>query len=374
MLDVETLLAEVSPDLPSGPDLEYDDAFSEMERAAQGKPEQQYGETVIEAEEPEWKEVKTHSLGVLARSKDLRAAVYLAQATLVEDGLASFRDGLAIVHGFMDRYWASLHPQLDPDDDNDPTIRANTLNGLCHNSVLDALRKTPLVAPRGMSVSYRDIALAKGEIAIPEGSNEEVLGLTAIDSIFADAELEGLSEVAKAASEALEHTQAIEAAMTEQVGSYDTCNLDALAKELASISKFLQAKVSGRTPVEALPEPTNETAAASPSGGSAAAPAPTGEINSREDAIRAIDRVCQYFERHEPSSPLPLLLRRAKRLSKKTFLDILKDISPEVVSQAEALGGVDAEDVFEEYSGTASMADSPPPTPQPPAQQTDEDY
>ena len=72
----------------------------------------------------------------------------------------------------------------------------------------------------------------------------------------------------------------------------------------------------------------------------AAAP---GEIRSREDVIRVLDRACEYFERNEPSSPVPLLLRRAKRLISKDFMEILKDLAPDGVSQAENVGGTSDE-------------------------------
>jgi len=53
-IDVESLAAEISPDAPCGANLEYDAALSELERIAQGKPEQQMGDTVIAAEEPDF--------------------------------------------------------------------------------------------------------------------------------------------------------------------------------------------------------------------------------------------------------------------------------------------------------------------------------
>ncbi|MEX0818732.1 MAG: type VI secretion system protein TssA [Pirellulaceae bacterium] len=361
--DVDALLVEVSPEEPCGPDLEYDEAFSEMERASQGKPEQQYGDTVIDAEEPQWSDVKAHAIQVLKRSKDLRAAVYLAKATLFEDGIVSFRDTLAIVRGYLERYWESVHPQLDPEDDNDPTIRANTLNGLCHVTVLDALRAKPLVTARGLRVSYRDIALAKGEMTLPEDSAEDILGMTAVNSVFESVDIAALNEIATAVSESLAHAQTIEAVMTEHVGAYDTCNLDPLTKVLVLIDKFLQEKVAARpatespiqTPAETSPNAAGtQSSAVGSSAGRATVPAFNGAINSREDAIRALDCICQYFERYEPSSPLPLLLRRAKRLSTKSFIEILKDISPDIVSQAEAMGGVDIQEASGGYSSEAA--------------------
>ena len=56
-VQLEALTAPISPDNPCGADLEYDPAFAELERAAQGKPEQQIGNTVVPAADPDWKAV-----------------------------------------------------------------------------------------------------------------------------------------------------------------------------------------------------------------------------------------------------------------------------------------------------------------------------
>ena len=72
------------------------------------------------------------------------------------------------------------------------------------------------------------------------------------------------------------------------------------------------------------------------------ASASSGEINSREDVIRILDRACQYYERHEPASPVPLLLRRARGLVHKDFLEIMRDLAPGGVQDVEKIKGPDA--------------------------------
>jgi type VI secretion system protein ImpA len=57
-----------------------------------------------------------------------------------------------------------------------------------------------------------------------------------------------------------------------------------------------------------------------------------------------MDKICGYFETYEPSSPVPLLLQRAKRLVSKSFLEVLRDVAPEGVSQASVVAGVPDED------------------------------
>ena len=63
-------------------------------------------------------------------------------------------------------------------------------------------------------------------------------------------------------------------------------------------------------------------------------------INSQEDVIRVLDMACEYFKRHEPSSPVPLLLQRAKGLVAKDFMEILRDLTPAGVTQAEEISGI----------------------------------
>ncbi|MBS1173145.1 MAG: type secretion system protein TssA, partial [Proteobacteria bacterium] len=60
----------------------------------------------------------------------------------------------------------------------------------------------------------------------------------------------------------------------------------------------------------------------------------SGEIRSREDAIRLLDKVCAYLDRNEPSNPAPLLIQRAKRLMTMSFVDIIRDMAPDGVEIA----------------------------------------
>jgi type VI secretion system protein ImpA len=66
-------------------------------------------------------------------------------------------------------------------------------------------------------------------------------------------------------------------------------------------------------------------------------------VNSRQDVIRLLDKICAYYQRHEPSSPVPLLLNRARRLVDKNFMEILEDLAPEGLGQARQVGGIENE-------------------------------
>jgi type VI secretion system protein ImpA len=84
------------------------------------------------------------------------------------------------------------------------------------------------------------------------------------------------------------------------------------------------------------------------------APAPSGRatgihsVDSRQDAIRAIELVCAYLERHEPTNPAQLLLRRAARVIDKNFLQLVKELAPDAVKEVSRVMGVDPSTVKDE--------------------------
>ena len=124
---VESLLSPISEARPSGDDLEYDPAFTALEADARPKEEQQFGDTVIPAVEPEWRVLIGNATELLGRSKDVRVAVLVLRAATRTQGIAGFSLGLTLLLELLERFWDTIHPQLDADDDNDPTMRLNAL-------------------------------------------------------------------------------------------------------------------------------------------------------------------------------------------------------------------------------------------------------
>jgi len=399
-------MAPISSDAPSGQNLEYDPEFAEMERAAQGTPEQQYGSTIIEGKEPEWDEVAKAANGLLKRTHDLRIALYLVRSSLKSSGWQAFRDSLNVLRSFVADFWESVHPQLDPDDDLDPTTRVNTIATLCDNSaMLNLLRTVPIVSSRTAGqFSHRDVGYATGEIPYA-GSPDAKPKISLIDAAFTDCDLDQLKKNTQALTDAVGYVKEIEKALTKQVGAGNSRSLDATVKELDGIRKFLLERLGRRggsldsdapgaaagdqdVDVDIDIDSDDEGGAGSSGGGRSAAGAVrrdwNEDIDSRDDAIKAIEKVIRYFEVYEPSSPLPLLLRRAMRLSTKSFLEILRDISPDGLSQAETLGGMSSEEYTQMAAASAAArpaaaprpaaaAPSAPPPP-PPAASSSMDY
>ncbi len=351
-VEVEELLQAISPASPCGENLEYDVAFGELERAVQGKPEQQFGDKVIPGEEPDWADVKRQSLALLRRTMDLRVAVALARAAVRIEGLAAFSDALAVIRGYAERYWDAFHPQLDPEDDNDPTLRVNTLCSLCDAaSTLLPLKRAPLVSsPRVGRFGLYHLAIAKGEIP-PSSDLDSPVDKAIIEGAFFEADPAQLRATHDALVAAVDHVRALEERFTDQVGVSRAGSLTPLADVLRDAERVLAEQLSRRglsdSDLAAAGEPSvaeaeHEQTSAGEGAVKAAAPVMVveGEIRSRQDVVRMLEKICEYYERSEPSSPVPLLLRRAKRLASMSFLEVLRELAPDGVTQAESIGGV----------------------------------
>jgi len=122
-IDIDALLAPISADAPCGADMEYTPEFAALLTAAAGKPAQQVGEAIVPAVEPEWPLVMRLGAELLEKTRDLRIASRLTQALLHVQGLTGLRVGLVLIRHYVEDHWASLHPQLDPEDGFDPAIR-----------------------------------------------------------------------------------------------------------------------------------------------------------------------------------------------------------------------------------------------------------
>lgn len=355
-LDIESLLEPVSEDAPSGESIEYDPAFIEMETIARGVELEKdaEGRIIREAEEPDWQEVERLGLELAARSKDLKVAIYLLRAELAQNGLPGLRDGLALIAGYLSSHWESVHPQLDPEDDNDPSARVNTVAGLCHiETVLRAVRLAPLTASRQFGrISYRQFAIAHGLMPMPAGKDEEEERLpdsSTIESAFADTAQDYLEEIQTALGEAQDKVGEIAEAFDSALGYGVGPDLGTLSGLLSEIKAVIDRQIAIRGGAEVPSEEPGSGDGTLPAGGAGSGVAVgSGAIRGRADVTLLIDKICRYYADNEPSSPVPLILARVKRLVAMDFMEILKDLTPDGVDQFKLISGIKDQEEEEE--------------------------
>ncbi|MCA8202133.1 type VI secretion system protein TssA [Burkholderia sp. AU33545] len=335
------LLADVSPEAPCGPNLEYDADFLQLQERATPRAEQQYGDTVIPAETPDWRAVERLALALSERTKDLRVAAHLARSWTEQHGIPGYAEGLAVVAGLIERWWDDLHPRLDADGEQDPTPRMNALADVAGaHECARAARRQPLF-DGGPSVRDAERALdGRDETGGPSAGSRD--GLVAALSTARD---DGRVPI-DAVRAVLGALDAIRARVTDRLGSEWSPDASDTEKALQRIVREMpepapvQAAGPADDSIPAMPAAPGAAHAAS-----APATVPNGqawrdaEVASRDDVRLGLDKMCRYFELHEPSHPAPLLLRRAQRLLALDFYEIIRDLAPESLPKLDLLSG-----------------------------------
>jgi type VI secretion system protein ImpA len=331
---VESLLKPISESLPSGEDLEYNPAFMALEADSQAKAEQQFGETVIAAVEPDWRDLLDRSIELLGQTKDVRIAVLCLRAATRAQGIIGLQLGLTLLTRMIEQFWDTLNPKLDPEDNNDPTMRLNALAALTEgdSGILPALRDTYeclIGAPRSIGpIKIRDIAIANGKLSAsandPNYATAQILdGLRYIQS-------DNLAAM-QSSVEAADWADKLQSLLNEKA-PLDPIDLKPLRQLLLQVRQTCQQATGAESEAAASGDAINESGA--PSAGPM-----RGEIRTREEAIVMLDKVINFIERTEPGNPAPLLIARAKRLVGINFLSIIEELAPDAMSAIQNITG-----------------------------------
>src|SRR5262245_2900704 len=130
--ELNSLLAPIPGENPAGEDLRYSVDIDRIKRARRAGGDTITGRASAQSgpgPEHHWQTVESLTSEALAqRSKDLQLAVWLLEAETRLNGFDGAAFGLELVRALIDRYWDSLHPLPDEDDDEPLTLRANVMS------------------------------------------------------------------------------------------------------------------------------------------------------------------------------------------------------------------------------------------------------
>ena len=334
MIDVDGLVAPLGEENPCGDNLEYDPEFLALEEAARGKPEREIGGARIDAEEPDWRDVEQRAVALLSRTRDLRPAMLLTRALTRNDGVRGLAQALEYAARLVDERWDHLHPQLDPEDGNDPIMRVNALSALVDDSgLIRDLRAAQFASAPGVGAcTVRDAQVALG--LLEAGDQQPAFGQSQIEGMLRDGAARGEGNYAQ---QALDHLRRLVRTLDERTGTAQALDVAPLIYALTPLAKMYASSV-GTGEAGGGAEAGDAAAGAMSAGASA-----PGELRSREDAIRLLTKVCEFIERTEPTSPAPLLIRRAQRLMTMNFVDIMREMAPEGIDSISKIAGLGLE-------------------------------
>lgn len=378
VIDIEALLQPIPGENPAGENLQYTGLHDEIREARRAEDNLEQGEWKREPKAADWDQVIGLATNALAtKTKDLQVCAWLDEALVKLHSFSGLRDGLKLMRGLHERFWENAYPEID---EGDLEGRANALSWMDRQLAL-ALKEAPITkSPFGIDYNYLQWESSK-QFEIPENveslDSEQQARATELRTRAAS---EGkitsedwrkaynasrrpvYEELFAVIDECWTEFHALDRVMDEKF-QRQTPGLGELKKSLDAVRTLVEKFVKEKRILE--PDPVTGQADGD---GAADATAQTdgneagvatgisaGPVKSRQEALKRLTEVAEFFRRTEPHSPVSYLVQRAIKWGEMPLESWLSDVikSPDVLDQLrEMLGLKSATD------GSSAVGDS----------------
>lgn len=342
-IDIEALLRPISEENPSGENLQYSGVYDEIREAQRADDDLSRGSWQQELKVADWRKVIQLATPALeTQTKDLQIGAWLSEALVKQHGFAGMRDSLRMMSGLHDKFWETLFPEID---EGDLEARANALEFMDRRTAR-ALKETALT--NGDNLTYFKWEESKS-FDIPENADaleydqknkvDELRQRAAEENrvtseMWRKAKNQGnrafYEGIFKTLDECWEEFKALDAVMDEKFGS-QTPGLNSLKKSLDDVHTLVKQIVSEKRElepdaVEAVETTDEEAATDGASVGGTAVATSGGALKNRQDALRRLTEVAEFFRQSEPHSPVSYLVQRAVKWGNMQLDDWLQEV------------------------------------------------
>jgi type VI secretion system protein ImpA len=343
VIDFDALFQPISEENPSGENMRLSDLYDDVKEARRADEELPMGQWQTDLKKADFPKVITLAVSALStQTKDLQIGAWLTEALVKENGFAGLRDGLKLMSGLQDKFWETVFPQIN---EGDMVGRANAIAWL-DTQIAFAVKGSPIT---GEGYGFADFEDSK-RYDIPES-------IDTLDSADQakyrelQAEAEARNKVtadkwrkAKAATRRVFYEElnlTVEECWTEfnelnrvieeRFDPKQAPGLSSLKKALDDIQTQVKKLLEEKRAEE--PDAANESAEApltegenEAAGGAIAVAANNGAIRTRQDALKRLDELSEYFRKNEPQSPISYLIQRAVKWGNMPFEVWLQDV------------------------------------------------
>lgn len=347
VIDLEALLQPISEENPAGEYLRYSGIYDQIAEARRADENLIQGDWKTELKVADYRQVITLAVPVItSQSKDLQISAWLSEAITKEYGFAGLRDGLKLVTGLQEKFWETLHPQID---EGDMEGRANA------NSWLESIPFTLIVKgvriTGGEGYSFLDWEDSK-RFDIPENldtlsssdqeryralqtqaDNERRVTSVMWRRAKSDTNRALCEEVNYAIEECWTEFNELNRLIEEKFERNQMPGLSNLKKALEDIHaqvKTLLEEKRLEEPDEGAPVAESEL---SENGGGlvgnaqvSAVAVSAGTIQNRRDALKRLTELADFFQKTEPHSPVSYLVARAVKWGNMPLESWLQDV------------------------------------------------
>jgi type VI secretion system protein ImpA len=328
----DDLLIPIEGPNPSGANLRYNPVYDKIKEARREEDQPPPGMTERDrktADNPLVIKLTTDAL--TTKTKDLQLAAWLTEAWLKQKGFGGLRDGLAVCHGLVEKFWESVYPEIE---DGDVQARGAPL-GFLGTKLEIPLKLIPVVEKakygfldhqQSREVGYEDQAKSddakkKRTLAIKEGK----LAPEVFDAAFEETPKKFYAQAEKDLDASLQLVRQLQEScdpkFVDEGPSFGPLR-SALEATRHLVHGFLQKKREKEPdPVEPVAVQVGAEGAAA-GDATATGPVRVGVLISVEtcseppDRIQAITKIAEaaaFLRRREPKSPASYLMLRGLR-------------------------------------------------------------
>ncbi len=323
-LDIASLIAPLSEDAPSGPDLGFDIERQEIESAFERSISLSEGE----ADEIDWRATINLIVAQAQKTRDLWLAVYLMRAAAQSGNFELVVDGADFMAGLLEERWADFHPQLEEYEFIGRKAPVESLTKLA--DFINPMNRLVLIEhPRlGRYTGADFLAFAK------KGANAPNFGM--FRALIESSDTSDLEAVVGQFDRLRKAIERVDAVMTEHAEGDTSTNFDPTYEQIDALRKAVAAQIPGfeQAAAEEGDSWASDSSTAGRPSGDESDRGFSGGIGSRDDVMRALDAICVYYSRYEPTSPVPLALQRAREWISLDFMAVLEDIAPGSLDEA----------------------------------------
>jgi type VI secretion system protein ImpA len=349
VVDVAALVEPLGSGDGAGEDLRLDYSPSSIyqklrDARAEARAEERARDSEAEGESAPaegWRQVRRLAVEALTdKAKDFEIAAWMTEALVRQEGLAGLSAGARVLAGLLEQHWDAGFPQ--PDEDG-LEGRSAPLGGLAggdtDGTVMQALRRAPLFRrPSGEGFSIYQYEASADTAGISDETRREQRfsqGVIPLETVETEAKFDrpGLRAMAVLATETRAAWQLFQDQLDARFG-YDAPPtrrvaevLDRMAEVAIRLGGAAEDGSGGMMVAEdgSPAAPGQPAMVAGGSGGGLVMPG-AGSLANREQALKTLEQLAEFFQKTEPHSFLAYTLSDAARRGRMSLPELLAEV------------------------------------------------
>ena len=287
------------------------------------------------AHQPDWNQVVDLGLTILTKhAKDIEIIAWVIEGLLRQHGFAGLRDGFRLAHELIEKYADIIYPL--PDEDGDET-RLAALTGLNGDGIEGSLIVPIAAVPIIISQNHGKLALWQYQRALdlekiidPEIRKKRIddhaILLDEFKLAASDTATEFFPQLYTEIKACQQQILQLYTLLEERYGEHSPPS-HYIRQAIENFADHLLLLTDGGAKLESMESVELPVTAGQPQAlADKYQHSSHADITTRHEALSMLLKIADYFEKTEPHSPLPYVIRRAVKWGNLPLPALLKEL------------------------------------------------